>query len=197
MREKGNHTDDQTIWRQMQQGQNQALAAIYDKYVNALYNYGRGFTAKSEVIEDAIQDLLTEIWTRRDRLATPESVKGYLLRAFRQKLLRLLTQENRWQLVSDYSYFNLVASPTITTREDSDETLLFKRKLKKVINSLSARQQEAITLRYTENLTHQEVAEVMDIKVQTLYNLLHTATQKLGKSFQQVPHPVYTFLSLL
>jgi RNA polymerase sigma-70 factor (ECF subfamily) len=196
LRGKGNHTDDQIIWRQMQEGQSQALAAIYDKYAPALYNYGRGFTAKSEVIEDAIQDLLTEVWVRRERLSTPQSVKGYLLKAFRQKILRLLTQEKRLLLVSDYTSFAIVDS------EQSDETnseveLAFKSRLKKSVSSLSSRQQEAITLKYTENLTHAEIAEVMNIKVQTLYNLLHTAVQNLSKTLKGVPHPVYNFLFFL
>ena len=181
----------------MQQGQSQALAMLYDRYANVLYNYGKSFTAKSEVIEDAIQDLLTEVWTRRARLTTPHSVKGYLIKSFRQKLLRLLTQEKQWQLVDDYSTFTLSNLQLPLAWEEANENQAFKKKLRQAIGKLSSRQQEAVILKYTENLTHQEIADVMDIKIQTLYNLLHNAIQKLAEAFHNDAHPVYTFLSIL
>lgn len=179
----------------MRQGQSLALAMLYDRYANVLYNYGKSFTTKSEVIEDAIQDLLTEVWTRRAQLTTPHSVKGYLIKSFRQKLLRLLTREKQWQLVDDYSSFTLNNSQLPAAWEEGNRGYLFKRKLQQAISELPSRQQEAVILKYTENLTHQEIADIMDIKIQTLYNLLHTAIQKLSKAFQNEAHPIYTFLS--
>jgi len=195
LREPIDHIDDQAMWHQMQQGQSQALAMIYDKYANVLYNYGKSFTTKSTIVEDAIQDLLTEVWTRRAQLTTPHSVKGYLIKSFRQKLLRLLTKEKQWQLVNDYSTFTLNNFQVPLAWEEANENQAFKQKLQQAISELSSRQQEAIILKYTENLTHQEIADIMDIKIQTLYNLLHTAIQKLSKTFQNEAHPVYTFLS--
>ncbi|MEM8966250.1 MAG: sigma-70 family RNA polymerase sigma factor [Bacteroidota bacterium] len=192
-----NHSNDQTTWLQMQQGQSLALEALYDKYVNVLYNYGKGFTSRSEIVEDAIQDLITEIWVKRDRLTVPCSVKGYLLKSFRQKLLRLLTHEKRWQFSGDHTSFLIADSHSATIPEESEECTVFKSRLQKAMSCLSSKQQEAITLRYTENLNHQEIAEIMSIKPQTLYNLLHTAIQKLSRSLKHKPYPVYSYFSLL
>lgn len=179
------HIDDQAVWVQLMQGNELALARLYDMYVDVLYNYGRRITPRSEIIEDAIQDLLTEIWYRRERLSVPDSVKAYLLRAFRRTLLKQLHQYKRLTFTGEY----------LPMGEEDDHQYLhtqilseieaeFKTDLQQAMVALSQKEQEAIALRYTENLSHDEIASIMGIKKQTLYNLLHQAIQKLTKSLK-------------
>ncbi|MEQ9442545.1 MAG: sigma-70 family RNA polymerase sigma factor [Cyclobacteriaceae bacterium] len=179
------HIDDQAVWVQLMQGNELALARLYDMYVDVLYNYGRRITPRSEIIEDAIQDLLTEIWYRRERLSVPDSVKAYLLRAFRRTLLKQLYQYKRLTFTGEY----------LPMGEEDDHQYLhtqilseieaeFKTDLQQAMVALSQKEQEAIALRYTENLSHDEIASIMGIKKQTLYNLLHQAIQKLTKSLK-------------
>ena len=185
MQNGGQHIDDQAIWLQIIRGNELALAQLYDLYVDVLYSYGRKITYKSEIIEDAIQDLLTEIWYRREKLSVPNSVKAYMLRAFRRTLLKQLYQYKRISFTGEY----------LPVGEDDDHQYLhtqilseieseFKTDLQQAMAMLSQKEQEAITLRYTENLSHDEIASIMGIKKQTLYNLLHNAIQKLTASMK-------------
>ena len=183
MQNSHTHTSDQVLWIQITRGNELALVQLYEQYVDVLYNYGRKITHKSEIIEDAIQDLLTEIWYRREKLCVPDSVKAYLLHAFRQKLLKQLLQYKHISFIDEYL-------PTgtqddyqyIHTQILSETELERKTCLQKALSTLSRKEQQAITLKYTENLSHDEIARIMEIKKQTLYNLLHTALQKLTHS---------------
>lgn len=181
MQAKHHHIENQAIWLQMKQGNGQALVQLYDLYVDLLSNYGRKFTDKSEIIEDAIQDLLTEIWIKKEKLSEPTSIKAYLLKAFRQKLLRQLSKYKRISYLEDYTQLVYCdEEPHFQQDEKSEQMQSFKFQLKKSLATLSPKQREAIMLRYTENLTYDEIAEIMGIKKQSLYNLLHEAIQKLS-----------------
>ncbi len=177
---------DQALWLQIKQGNGLALVQLYDQYVDVLYSYGRKFTTKAEIIEDAIQDLLTELWLRRDKIRVPDSVKAYLLKAFRQKLFRQLSRYQRISFIDEYPQTIHDESEDYLPSQDLSDLEIERRlSLKKSLATLSPKQQEAIMLRYTENLTHEEIAEIMEIKKQSLYNLLHTAVQKLSKSMRE------------
>ena len=53
------------------------------------------------------------------------------------------------------------------------------RKLRKTLSLLSKRQKEIIYLKYYQHLDHGQIAELMNITRQSVYNLLHEAIQKL------------------
>ena len=177
------HSDDQALWLQLRQGNQLALVQLYDRYVDTLYNYGKKITYKSEIVEDAIQDLLAEIWHRREKLSTPDSVKAYLLRALRQKLLKHLLQYRRITFVGEYLPAGISDDDSSSHSTDALEIHPeLWADIHRAMASLSPKEQEAVTLKYTENLSHDEMVDIMGIKKQTLYNLLHTALRKLAKS---------------
>ena len=53
------------------------------------------------------------------------------------------------------------------------------RKLKKTLSLLSKRQKEIIYLKFYQHLDHGQIAELMNLNSQSVYNLLHEAIQKL------------------
>ena len=185
--ERGHHhTEDQAIWIQITQGNELALVQLYDQYVDVLYSYGKKITYKSEIIEDAVQDLLAEIWHKREKLSIPTSVKAYLLKAFRQKLLRQLSRYKRLSFTDAYAQMDVKDNHHyLHAQVVSELESELKARLKKSLATLSQKEQEAIALKYTENLSHDEIASIMEIKKQTLYNLLHAAIQKLNKSLKE------------
>jgi len=192
------HSEELAIWQQIKDGSESALVQLYDRYMEVLFNYGKRFTQKSEIIEDAVQDLLTELWLKREKLSVPHSVKAYLLKAFRQKLLRQLTNYRRLSFSPRTSYFLLTEDNNFLTGQISAELeATFHFKFKRALASLSPKQQEAIALRYTENLSHEEIARIMNIKKQTLYNLLHSAILRLSDELKDERKAyVYLFLVL-
>lgn len=193
------HTPEQLNWLQMQNGQEQALANLYDQYVEILFHYGKKFTHQPEIIEDAIQDLMTELWFKRDKLSLPKSIQAYLFASFRQKILRHISRSKRISLVDQYGGLHILDQDNYVSQQEKIETNAFiQDKLMKAMKKLSPKEREAIHLRYTKNLKHEEISSIMDIKKQSLYNLLHTAVIKLSKALNDEKHStiVYLLLSL-
>jgi RNA polymerase sigma factor (sigma-70 family) len=173
----------ETDWlRRLQQNDEQALTAIMHHYYADLYNYGARFTADDAMVRDCIQEVFISLWQRRDNVTTILSPKYYLLRAVKNKVLKALhknkTRADGIQLQGDEYDFHLEFSVErfIVEKQVSDEKAAA---LRRTLEKLSRRQQEVIYLKYYQHLDHAQIAELMNISRQSVYNLLHESILKL------------------
>ncbi|MGF7140609.1 RNA polymerase sigma factor [Roseimarinus sediminis] len=169
---------DRIVWDKMREGDEAAFASIYQQYAKQLYLYGLKFTGNTALIEDCIQDLFISIF-KNQRISSTDSIRFYLIRSFRNKLLRAMKREGLHHNENDYTNDFLVIysiERTIVEKETSDEQQAL---LRKAVNELSARQKEAVYLRYTKGLTYEQVAEIMDMEIVSCRNLISKAIKKL------------------
>jgi RNA polymerase sigma factor (sigma-70 family) len=83
--------------------------------------------------------------------------------------------------LKDVDSFTFVLSHTshyLSQRVNSDVS----DKIRQYINTLTPKQKEAIFLIYYEELSYEEAAVVMDLRVKTVYNLIHLAISKLRQN---------------
>ena len=85
----------QLLWQQMQQGNQEAFAALFKTYYSELKVYGTKFSGSPELAQEGIQLLFLKIWERKHRLSTVQNPRSYLLRAYRTTLLDLLKQNQK------------------------------------------------------------------------------------------------------
>ncbi|WP_018619158.1 RNA polymerase sigma factor [Spirosoma luteum] len=176
-------TQDQTLWQLYREGDKQALGYLVERYYRALKHYGLKFMVDEAVVEDCLQELFLQLWQNRDQINATVSVKHYLFKALRHHVLQYLrsqkrvpTQELDWD--------------TSITEETDSETLLIQREslsqltnaLQAQLDSLPAREREALYLRYYSDLSIPEIAEVMNVNRQSVSNFLQKAITKLRKS---------------
>ncbi|QHT69993.1 sigma-70 family RNA polymerase sigma factor [Rhodocytophaga rosea] len=181
------------VWTNFKNGDKQALAQIYTSTVKALLNYGQKFIADKDIVADLIQDLFIEIWNHRENLSSTSSIKYYLLKALRYKIIRHLNQNKHISVrngISDNYTFELVFSHESLLIEDISQEEE-KEKLSLALAQLTKRQREAIYLRYYNNLSYPEIASLMAVSEQAVYNLVSKALKSLQ---QYLLHNIYLFL---
>ena len=80
--------------------------------------------------------------------------------------------------------------PTSNCREDQlieDQTELEQRYIvDRALNSLTKREREAIYLKFYGNMSYKEVAEVMAIRVDSIYNLISKSIETLHGELNRV-----------
>ena len=173
--------DETNTWRKFKQGDSDAYEAIYQYYYSQLYNYGRKFTTDCFLIEDCIQQLFVNLWKNKARLATPPSVKNYLYKAFRTTLFKQLKQTNR-NVRDQYGSQTFTVSLSIEAQLiQSEQQAELRAWLQMAIKSLSDHQREAIFLKFYDQLSYQEISEVMQIEVRSAYDLVHKGLARLRK----------------
>jgi RNA polymerase sigma factor (sigma-70 family) len=182
-----NDAQSEAEWLQrLQNHDEQALAAIIRKYYVSLYNYAARFTQDDALIKDCIQEVFISLWQRRETAASILSPKYYLLRAVKNKVLKSLHQGDRKTSAIDhydeYEFFQEYSiEKLIIDKQMSDEQAAL---LRKTLSQLSKRQHELIYLKFYQHLDHAQIAELMNISRQSVYNLLHETIQKLRSLWQ-------------
>lgn len=182
-----NDTQLEALWLQrLQQNDEQALAAIMRKYYTSLYNYGCRFTSDEGLVKDCIQEVFISLWQRRENAATILSPRYYLLRAVKNKVLKSLHQhktrsgtvplEDEYDFLQEFSVEKLIIDKQMSEEQATT--------LRKTMAQLSKRQHELIYLKFYQHLDHAQIAGLMNLSRQSVYNLLHETIQKLRSLWQ-------------
>lgn len=161
------------LWQNFIKGDKKALATIFRCFYEDLYNYGFKITRSKDITEDGLQDLFLKLWKSRENLANVENIKAYLFTAIRRVLIDNLRWHNRYIEAEKYTEsleIEFSAEDLIIKNQFDAE---IKNNLINALNKLSARQKEAIYLRYFDNLDFDNIASVMEINVQSVRNLIH------------------------
>jgi RNA polymerase sigma factor (sigma-70 family) len=172
--------DSEKLWTHFLQGDKVSFEKIYRLHIKDLLNYGYKVTADRKLIEDSVQDLFYELWQSRENLSPTTSIKFYLFRAIRYKIIRN-GKDRRLDLrdsLSDAEMYGDEASQEhalieIETHEQQQSYL------KEGISKLPKRQQEAINLRYYHNFSNEEIAEIMEVNYQSACKFLYTGLKNL------------------
>ena len=173
-------TQDQTLWQSYREGDKQALGQLAERYYRVLRHYGLKFMLDGSVIEDCIQELFLQLWQNRLQINDTESVKHYLLKSLRHHILQYLRSQKRQtfqELDWDMSVPDEMDTETLMIRQESLDILSCT--IQAQLAALPAREREALYLRYYENLSIPEIAEVMEVNRQSVSNFLQKALSKL------------------
>ncbi len=172
-------------WEAFKKGDVDAYALIYSENVSAMYRYGMSLASISEYfVFDCIHDVFTEIWAKRTTISTPVNVKSYLFRALKNRMQnQILRRESKFTHLNDDNFDDLW-DEAVSEELDMDQfdSLSKEELINRLINQLPPRQQEALRLRFIENLEFSEVANVMSINRQSAQNLVLRAVEKLRKT---------------
>ncbi len=167
----------ESVWERFCKGDHEALNLIYRTHIDDLYHYGMHFCRDAERVKDCLQDLFQCLWLDREHLNRDvKNTRYYLITSLRRRLLRSLekTRRNYTEELRDTFDFEL-----ISPREDGiiqDEILRqHLKQLHEGIAMLTRRQREAIYLRFYQNLSYDEIAKLMAMKVESVYNVISKA----------------------
>ncbi|HEY6504038.1 MAG TPA: sigma-70 family RNA polymerase sigma factor [Chitinophagaceae bacterium] len=169
------------LLQRLQQNNEGALASLMDMFYADLYNYAARFTKDDGLIKDCIQEVFISLWQRRETALTILSPKYYFLRAIKNKILKAIHRNARKEtaddLLDEYDFFHEFSIEQIIIEKQVSEEKAGK--LRKILSLLSIRQKEIIYLKYYQHLDNGQIAELMNLSRQSVYNLLHEAIHKL------------------
>ncbi len=176
---RSNFDDQNKHWKKVRQGNFSVIEKVYLDYSHLLYQYGLKFTQNTQLIEDCIQDLFSRIITKPENFSNSTHPQIYLMRAFRNNLIRLIEREKKFQpgTVGEYQFEILFSAEQNII--ESEEAQINQQLLRQGISKLSARQKEAIYLRYTKGLEYDEIAEIMKMSIESCRNVIYKAVKSL------------------
>lgn len=176
---------ESNTWNRLRAGEETALKEIYEEFFDPLINYGLRMSSHHELVEDSVQELFIEIWRLHSNLSPTDNIKNYLICAFRRILVKKL--KKRQTEVGDEELRNEEdqGSNFVNQLIDVEDHNELQGKLIKAMENLSSRQKEAIYLKYSEGLDYDDICEAMDLKYQSVRNLISTGILRLREQLGQ------------
>ena len=178
--------DSNLLFQDFLKGNNDAFAKIYELYAKDLYAFGLSMHAKTTLIEDAIQDVFTDIYTRRKNLPEIHNLKLYIMGAFRNRLFVLSKKEDVFVEMTDSNTDTQMQDSDMETwieKETTDEKIL---KVRQLMAKLNIRQREVLYYRFVDELSIEDIASLMNINYQSVKNLIHRTVKKLRTSEMKI-----------
>ncbi|PSL23249.1 RNA polymerase sigma factor [Dyadobacter jiangsuensis] len=189
MRPRITPDEAQKLWNDYQSGDMYALANIMQGYYSDLFHWGLRLHGEREFVKDCIQDMFVNLWKTQQSAGAGSTgvvsnVRSYLLVALKTRILRELSKKHvtHQSMLSDEYSFSVEFSSDLRLIDEEHE-IYQVRKLEGVLNSLSGRQKELIYLRFYQSLSFEQIAEVMSLSRQSVYNLLQKSLGSLRKHY--------------
>lgn len=188
--------NDTVLWASFKKGNDLAFSMLYKRHVQRLYNYGMHTCKDHDLVMDCLQELFSRLWSKRETIAEVNAVKLYLFKSFRRLLIHHLVARRRFSLPlsgQPDSVFEFIPSFEESLIEDEQKARLYAQ-LKASIESLTKRQREVIFLKFFNDLTYAEVSVIMDLQVDSVYNLVSKVVEILRKKMGVSPAMVTSLL---
>jgi RNA polymerase sigma factor (sigma-70 family) len=169
------------LWSQIREGDPDSLSKLFCRSYSWLYKYGFKIVPSNAFVKDAIQELFLNLWKKRSDINEAHSVKSYLFSSLRRIIFRRL-QKKRNRTERNHTYGKNLFNDIFNTEElmiHFETNKEKKQQLELAIGSLSKRQREVIYLKFYNGLSTTEIAQVMEINKQSVYNHVSKAINKL------------------
>ena len=171
--------DDRIYVIQAQLGDDDAFMTLVNRYSGRLLYYIRRLLEDEHRSNDALQDVWLTVYRKINTLHDASAFPVWLYRTARNRAIRLLRDESRYVFVEQYDESALV--------DDDSEDLLFDDigKLHSALTRLSPEKKEAIILRFFEEMTYQDISDIMGCSIGTIRSRIHYAKQELRRKMKE------------
>lgn len=180
---------DTEIIHQLKQGNESAFKRLVETHQKLVVNTCFGMVHNREDAEDIAQDVFIEVYRNIQNFRADSKLSTWLYRIAINRSLNHIrdNKKNKWF----YSFEDEVAAKSKqllqvqTSISDQPEYELENKQraiiLHEAINSLPKNQKVAFTLSKYEELSYQEISEVMELSVSSVESLLFRAKKGLQK----------------
>lgn len=166
---------------EIKNGNHLAFKHLFDQTYEDLVAYAHTYLYEKDASEDVVQEVFVCLWERSDSISIDVNLRSYLFAMVRNKCLnhlkkikitdcsKVLEQEIETQIDWEIGLF-----------EENQEQLLYNR-VKRVIDGLPKKMKYIVELRYQNQYRYQEIAEELNISVNTVKTQLRRAKAKFAE----------------
>ncbi len=170
-----NTIENHTLLLKLKNGEVAAFEEIYNQYRNKIYSYALKLCKSTVTAEEIVQEVFIKIWQKREQLNPELSFAAYLKKIALNQVLNHLKKVAREKTLQDelFAYIS-------TIKNSTDEKLLEKELLstyEEAISQLPPQKKIIYQLSRNEELSHEEIAEKLQISKNTVKNHMVEATK--------------------
>lgn len=157
---------DEQLFNLIENGDKMAFTEAYNKYHRLLYSVSYRYLMDKEKAEEAVQYVFVRLWEYRSDLNIGISLKNYLFTMTKNYVLNVIRNENS-AIEKQYE----LAQRTSEYEEDFVEKFENRERMDifyKALDKLPEQKREICLLKVREELSNKEIAERMNLSVNTI-----------------------------
>lgn len=185
--------DEKALLIKIQQGDQDAFIALYNRYHVALYNYILHFVKIPDIAEDIVQDVFLKAWEIKERINPAMSFTAYLYTISRNKVFKLMKKTT-----ADEALRQQIMRQLRQNTEEPELQLLwqqYEQTLFQAIKQLPPQRQRVFRLCREEGKSYEEAAMELGISRNTVKEHMVLAVKGLKEYFLR--HADISFLLTL
>jgi RNA polymerase sigma-70 factor (ECF subfamily) len=157
---------------QLQAGSLEALGELYDRYQALVYRTALVITNDSNAAEDLLQDVFLRLHRFADRIDPQRPLEPWLYRMTANLSYTWVKRSRRWyrplEDLAEWLVGGEKNSPQEQIEQDDDW-----EQVQRAVSSLPLQQRVVVVLYYLNDLSLQEISDILDVPVGTVKSRLH------------------------
>jgi RNA polymerase sigma-70 factor, ECF subfamily len=148
--------------------------SVYEDYFDFIWSMTRRFGIREDAIDDVVQETFVVIHSKLHTLQSPESLRSWIYAVARKTASGYRRRRGDLQESSDIpeSLVALMSSPEDLAQQNAQVQRLWH-----LLETLSAEKREVFIMSELEQFTCPEIAEALNIPVNTAYSRRRTARE--------------------
>ena len=168
-----------SLCRRLKASDREAFEAVFRLLRNDLIRYVRSIVRDDMTAHDLVQDVFVALWGLRESLDPSQPLKAYCYRMARNRAFRHLRDERLHAEKHVLIGREATAGPGGPDPDAELDAPVLARRLRAWIEALPERQREALVLSRYHELSHRDIASVMEISPRTVNNHIMRALEHL------------------
>ena len=160
------NTDDEKLFALIHPRPDRPNPHAHDRNHNLLSVSAYRHFLSPDMAEDAVQHVFTRLWEFRSELRVGISLKNYLFTMTKNYVLNLIRNENS-AIAKNYEMAQAASSYEDNLIENLEKKELMSS-FYKAVDMLPAQKREICLMKVQEELTNQEIAERMNLSINTI-----------------------------
>jgi RNA polymerase sigma-70 factor, ECF subfamily len=171
-----------------------AFDVLYKKYCKRVYKFGYSILKSPEESENLMQDVFLNLWENRHKVQKDSSIKSYVFTITYNSAISVIRKKAKESQFVEYlkSLQEINEEPVDVELEYNE----LRNTLDGIINELPPRQKEVYLLQSVEGMKYSEIAERLNISVNTIENHMSRALKTIREKLDSHPLTVMLFCSL-
>ena len=139
------------------------LIEILTPYKNKMFRYAFSIIGSRFEAEDIVQESMIKIWKKKEKFAEIDNKEAWVITIVRNLAIDKVRARKNKKTSDIDDYFHISdRGPSPDVKLEQKEAV---RKVAEIMDTLQDMQKEIITLRDIEGYTYQEIADIMELKV--------------------------------
>lgn len=155
------------------------FSAAYHKYFEPIYRYVYFRTRHTQDTEDIVSTVFEKVYAKFSNYHTQEgaTIKSWIFRIAHNAVVDYYRSKKETISIEEFE------TPVESSQERETTLLLETHRVKQIMQQLSERKRDVLSLRYEAQLTYEEIGNILDIETKSASSIASRALNEVRDAY--------------